>query len=201
MPHFHGSFTQTGHRGDFGEGEVLEIPENQDFAIVGRELLEQSMHLLTRFTAYHLLTGCTLAGCEEIGEKASRLTERDIIQLLPEYAPFVGVEVVPMELNDPFQGEATKPGIKRKRRFAEIVPEVPAGIGQDVLDDVGRIKSRGNAAVESYGNQLLEPGPMLLEETRQGHRIAIAGLLKERLGLGVVGRHRESYLPRVLRLP
>ena len=54
-----------------------------------------------------------------------------------------------VQLRQPVAGKLSQPRIKRERPVAEIIGQLLDGLGQGVLDHVGRINAAGQPAIHA----------------------------------------------------
>jgi hypothetical protein len=112
-----------------------------------------------------------------------------------------------MKSHQSFQGQLAQPGIEGQRPVPKVAVQFAVGFGKNILDDVGWIHARCQAAIEPAGDHVAQPLPVPRQQSAPGGDIPRHGLLYEVLGIGLGCCHDSSpeidpaNLPKRLHLP
>jgi sirohydrochlorin ferrochelatase len=90
----------------------------------------------------------------------------------------------PLQLDQPLPGEFPQPRIEGHRAVAQVIGQIAARDGQDVLDDVGGVHASGQSSIHPHRDHLAQPIAVLRQQSLSGRVVAPARPLDELLAIG-----------------
>jgi hypothetical protein len=105
--------------------------------------------------------------------------------LLAQDASPLGPEVTAALVGQAVEGELPQPRVERQWPLDHVAVEPAVGLGQRLLDDVGRIDAGGQPRVEAQRDHLFEAPAVALEQIPPGRAVAFAGAAEQFLRIGL----------------
>ena len=90
-----------------------------------------------------------------------------------------------VSFDDPICGDLAEPGRKRDDLLAEILVQPAVRRDEDFLNDIGSIDSRGEPAVEPFGNHPAQVIPVVPQKPQTRRLITATCLVNQLLGIRV----------------
>jgi hypothetical protein len=186
---FDGAFADAEDGGSVAGGQLLQVAEDEDFAIAFGQAIECGAEAELPLGAAEAGAGAALFGEDPLGEFGHRFVGQSQ-RFFATDAAAAGTDVAAMDIDEPFAGELPEPGIEGQRAPLEVIVEPLGGFGEGVLDDVGGIDPGGEAAIKPDGDELPQAAAMAVQEAIAGVGVAIGGIVEQSLGIRFsVGRH------------
>jgi hypothetical protein len=126
--------------------------------------------------------------------------QRQEVGIFPAHAALLGVQVAPVQLDEPVPGQLPQPGVEGERPTAEVVGQFLGGVGQGFLDHVGGIDPRHHTAVHAERDHLPQLLAVAAQQLLAGVAVAAAGTLDQRFGIWVVAGRHGNHLIQVISL-
>jgi hypothetical protein len=173
------------HGADLAGRQLLQIPQHQHFSVRLRQRLQGRPHPVPLFVPPQPAAGAVAAVEEPVGQfLGRRVRQTPEPRLLPRHTATFGPHVAAVFVGDPVPGQLPQPGVERQRPLAGIAVQPAVGLGEDLLDHVGRVHAGGQPRVQAQGDHPPQPRPVPLQQRAAGAAVAGAGAPQQLLGVG-----------------
>jgi hypothetical protein len=173
------------HRRGLLDGQTLQVTEDQHLAVTFAEPGQGVLDAAAQLLADQVAAGTRARAKQALSQLQGRRAGQRRC-LLAQDAALAGVQVALVQPDQVLPGQPPQPGVERHRPLAQVAGQLLGGLGQRLLDDVGRIDAGGQPAVHAHPYHLREPVAMTAQELLPRWAVALAGLCDQLLGIRVV---------------
>ena len=146
-----------------------------------------------QFAFHGALAGTGLAGQNAVGQLHCRFVGQVRGQRLLAFdAAFLRVQMTAVQLDQALPGQLAHPGIEGQRPLPQIVVETASGVEQRFLYHVGRIDTRGQAAIDVDGDHVLQALAVPNQHGLTRLFVAAFGASQQFVGVRSVFRHERN---------
>jgi hypothetical protein len=186
VAHLDGSFTNPEGRRDVGVRETLQVAQHEYLPIARAQLSQSSLYPVGRLLPQELAVWTGTGSDQPLGQLEGRFVgESQSAGFLADDAAAPGVDVTPVQEDQPFPRQAPQPGVEGERSPPQVLGQLARSVGQGLLHDVRGIDSRCQPTVHAYLNHPAQPIPMPHQELFSCRGVATAGLLDQVVRVGV----------------
>lgn len=166
MPHPGRGLREPEHLGGLAVGKVLEVPQEDDFAVILVQLGESRLKPNRQLSAKRRGRGRQARIFELRGQ-----VERRLVKIRPGRQRTLAIETAALRLpvpamlvDDMVTRNLTEPEMERKHRVLQVLRKPLIRLEQHFLNDVTRINPAPERSVEPEIDQTTEPRPVSLPE-------------------------------------